>query len=82
MQVRPLTSVKWITQGMPDSLDNTVSTPHMLENVESGQVPLRYWNYQWCLFVILHKCSWSSSCMLRRGSNAHGPSSELRPNKI
>ena len=82
MQVRPLTSVKWITQGMPDSLDNTVSTPHMLENVESGQVPLRYWNYQWCFFVILHKCSWSSSCMLRRGSNAHGPSSELRPNKI
>ena len=41
---------------------------------------LHCWNYQRCLFVVaLPKCSWSSSCMLRRGSYAHGPSSELRP---
>ena len=40
-------------------------------------------NYQWCLLVInLPKCSWSSSCVLRRGSHAHGPSSKLRPGNI
>ena len=40
-------------------------------------------NYQRCLLVIsLPKCSWSSSCMLRRGSNAHCPSSDLRPGNI
>ena len=37
-------------------------------------------NYQQCLLVVrLPKCSWSSSYMLRRGSHAHGPSSDLRP---
>ena len=29
--------------------------------------------------IPIPKCSWSSSCMLRRGSHGHGPSSELRP---